>query len=265
MILSMGRCPTSPERSSLLALLMLVLATASGFLEGHQNPEAAAPPCTVSQPTATFAIRRSAAPSELSTDPGAPMWKSARRATITRDCSRRLDYPDLRTEVRGFWTDTDLYFLFTCPYRSLNVFLPAANDTARRGLWDRDVVEMFLGDDWTNIRHYREFEIAPTGDWIDLAIDLDRPNEHREWRSGWRTAARIDAQAKIWYAACRIPLKSVTDQQVAAGTRWRANLYRIDGDGPDPQRRFMCWQPTCAIGRDPNHVPEHFGTLVFER
>ena len=61
-------------------------------------------------------------------------------------------------------------------------------------LWDRDVVEMFLGDDWNNIRHYREFEIAPTGDWIDLAIDLDKKNYDRSWRSGWRTMARIDEQ-----------------------------------------------------------------------
>jgi hypothetical protein len=51
---------------------------------------------------------------------------------------------------------------------------------------------MFFGDDWSNIRHYREFEIAPTGDWIDLAIDLDRRSFDAEWRSGWKTAARID-------------------------------------------------------------------------
>ena len=41
------------------------------------------------------------------------------------------------------------------------------------------------------------------------------------------------------------------------------NLYRIDGQGPDTKRHFMCWQPTCVLNRDPNHVPEHFGTLVF--
>jgi hypothetical protein len=25
----------------------------------------------------------------------------------------------------------------------------------------------------------------------------------------------------------------------------------------------MCWQPTCVVNRDPNHVPENFGTLIF--
>jgi hypothetical protein len=53
--------------------------------------------------------------------------------------------------------------------------------------------------------------------------------------------------------------------EVKPGTRWRANLHRIDGEGPGFQRHFMCWQPTCVTNRDPNHVPENFGTLVFTK
>jgi len=184
---------------------------------------------------------------------------------MVKDCSKVMDYPDLKTEIKGFWSDTDLYLLFICPYRALNLFLPPENDKPRRGLWDRDVVEMFLGDDWENIRHYREYEIAPTADWIDLAIDLDHRGQNRGWRSGWKTTARIEEQVKVWYAACQIPLKSVSEKEVKPGTRWRANLYRIDGEGPDSQRRFMCWQPTCVVNRDPNHVPENFGTLNFTK
>ncbi len=102
----------------------------------------------------------------------------------------------LKTEVKGFWTDTDLHLLFVCPYETLNIFLPADNSKPRRKLWDRDVVEIFLGDDWDNIRHYREYEIAPTGDWIDLAIDLDKKGAGCGWRSGWKTSARIDEAAQ---------------------------------------------------------------------
>lgn len=219
--------------------------------------------CAVTRPTATFSIPHLAQAGEINTDPTSPIWSHAASAWMVKDCTQVLDYPDLKTEIKGFWTDTDLYLLFICPYRSLNLFLPPQNDQARRGLWDRDVVEMFLGDDWDNIRHYREYEIAPTADWIDLAIDLDHRDQGRGWRSGWKTTARIDEQAKIWYAACRIPLKSVSEKAIKPGVRWRANLYRIDGDGPDPQRRFMCWQPTCVTNRDPNHVPENFGALEF--
>jgi hypothetical protein len=242
---------------TLLKFALLILAALSPLYAQDQ--------CTVSRPTASFSVSHVNKPDDLNADPNSAVWKKAKVALMTKDCSRTIDYPDLKTEIRGFWTDTDLYLLFICPYRSLNLFLPADNSKPRRGLWDRDVVEMFIGDDWDNIRHYREYEIAPTADWIDLAIDLDHSGMGRGWNSGWKTTARIDDRAKIWYAACRIPLKSVTDKDVKPGTRWRANLYRIDGEGPDSQRRFMCWQPTCVTNRDPNHVPENFGTLVFTR
>ena len=193
----------------------------------------------------------------------APLWRTASATSISKDCSKQIDYTWLRTEVRSFWTDKHLYLLFTCPYRELNLFLPAMGGGPRNKLWDRDVVEMFLGDDWKNIRHYREFEIAPTGDWIDLAIDLDHESDDHNWRSGWTTAARIDEEQHVWYAAARIPLGAISTAPVKPGTKWRANLYRIEGLGADPQRRFLCWQPTCVVNRDPNHVPENFGTLVF--
>lgn len=223
-----------------------------------------AAPCTASNPPAALTAQFSKFTGELSTDPRAAMWRKAQSATIVKDCSRQLDYPKLKTEVKTFWTATDLYFLFICPYETLNLFLPADPSKPRVKLWDRDVVEIFLGDDWKNIRHYREFEIAPTGDWIDLAIDLDRKGD-RSWRSGWKTAARIDEKAHIWYAAAKIPLQSVSTAAVAPGVRWRMNLYRIEGQGEDPFRHFLCWQPTCVLNRDPNHVPENFGVLHFAK
>lgn len=222
-------------------------------------------PCVVEEPRASFEIRHVGGEPALSLNPDEEVWRNASSQTISKDCSRKVDYPKIKTTVRAFWTDHDLYLLFQCPYTVLNLFLPANNSTDRVGLWDQDVVEMFLGSDWTNIRHYREFEIAPTGDWIDLAIDLDHQSYDHSWRSGWQTKARIDESTHIWYAAARIPLSAVTAAPVRDGTKWRMNLYRIEGLGPDPQRHFLCWQPTCVQNRDPNHVPEHFGTLIFTR
>lgn len=219
--------------------------------------------CEVDRPTATMSVPRVTKAPPLNADPLSDTWRKASAATIVKDCTRTVDYQDLKTEVRGFWTGSDLYLLFTCPYRELNLFLPAQPGRDRDKLWDRDVVEVFLGDDWKNIRHYREYEIAPTGDWIDLAIDLDRKGDGAKWNSGWEAIARIDEAARVWYAAARIPLQSVSKENVRPGTRWRMNLYRIDGKGPDSERRFLCWQPTCVVNRDPNHVPEAFGTLVF--
>src|SRR5262245_6438008 len=143
-------------------------------------------PCTVKFPTASLSVPHTSGDPKLTVDPRSTIWQKASTALIVKDCIRILDYPDLKTEVRGFWTDTHLYLLFTCPYRSLNLFLPAQPGRDRDKLWDRDVVEMFLGDDWEHIRHYREFEIAPTGDWVDLAIDLDKEGNGEAWNSDWQ-------------------------------------------------------------------------------
>ncbi len=253
---------TTFSRKCGFALLFLFILMSIGDLAGQEN-------CSVVPPTASLSIPYRKGSPPLNTDPRSGIWKGAASAWIAKDCTRTIDYAKLQTEVRAFWTDEHLYFLFISPYETLNVFLPPQNDRPRHGLWDRDVVEIFLGADWENIGRYREFEIAPTGDWIDLSIDFDlktrRSNGDENWTSGCLRAARVDDKAHVWYACARIPLKSVTSQAVRAGTRWRANLYRIDGQGPDSQRHFMCWQPTCSPGHDPNHVPENFGTLIFER
>ena len=221
--------------------------------------------CEVSAPFATFSVPHVAKAPELNTDPQSPTWAHAASTWIEKDCSSKLDYPKLKTEVRAFWTDTDLYLLFISPYTELNLWLPADNSKDRLKLWDRDVVEFFLGADWNYIKAYKEFEIAPTGDWVDLDIDLGKESYGAAWNSGWERLGRIDEAKHIWYAAAKLPLKAVTTDAVKPGTKWRVNLYRIDGLGEDPVRHFMCWQQTCVVNRDPNHVPEHFGTLIFEK
>jgi hypothetical protein len=243
--------------------IVVVLVLGCSSVAVAQEP-VAQEPCRFHTPAASLTAPHVNSPAAaLSTDPTAAMWATAGVDSMFHDCTVMVDYPDLKTEVRAFWTDSALYFLFISPYRTLNLFLPVQGRGDRDKLWDRDVVEMFLGSNWQNINRYREFELAPTGDQIDLNIEYDNKKYDQTWNSGWTTAARIDSAAHKWYAAARIPLRAVSAEPVKAGSRWRMNLYRIDGDGPDVKRRFMCWQSTCAANRDPNHVPEAFGTLTF--
>ena len=147
----------APLRSAIVSPLLILMT--AGFACAQE-------PCTVERPTATLQIPHVAGDPPLSTDPSAPVWRGVGKMGVTaisKDCSKQIDYPALRSQVRSFWTDQHLYLLFSCPYKELNLFLPALGGGPRDKLWERDVVEMFLGDDWTHIRHYREFEIAPTG------------------------------------------------------------------------------------------------------
>jgi hypothetical protein len=36
-------------------------------------------------------------------------------------------------------------------------------------------LKCFIGDDFKNIRRYKEFEVSPQGEWVDLDVNLDNP------------------------------------------------------------------------------------------
>jgi hypothetical protein len=131
-------------------------------------------------------------------------------------------------------------------------------DTETNELWKWDVAEVFIGSDFRNIRRYKEFEISPQGEWIDLDIDLDTPR-HEDgwvWNSGFQAAARIDAAHRVWYAFMRIPYAAVDARPASSGNTLLVNFFRSQGAPPD--RKAIVWQPT---HRPTFHAPEAFGSL----
>jgi hypothetical protein len=196
----------------------------------------------------------------LSADPTSEFWRAARTVSMKVDMNGR-PISDYRTEVRSRWTKDSIYFLFVCPFQQL--YLKPDPDTSRETyeLWNWNVAEVFIGTDFKNIRRYKEFEISPQGEWIDLDIDLAKPH-HEEgwvWNSGFEHLARIDQSKKIWYAVVRIPFSALDIKTPANGTTFRVNLFRTEG-GPD-QVKEVLWQPTMS---KTFHVPERFGLLKLE-
>jgi cellulose/xylan binding protein with CBM9 domain len=191
------------------------------------------------------------------TDPNSEFWRSAPAVTADRDSFGR-PVPGHRTEVRSRWTNQNLYFLFICPYEQLNLKPKPKTHAETNKLWNWDVAEVFIGSDYQNIRKYKEFEVSPQGEWVDLDIDLDSPH-HEDgwtWNSGFKVAARIDHNAKVWYACMRIPYASVDARPISAGNVLRANFYRAQG--PLSDHKAITWQPTHQATF---HVPEAFGSL----
>jgi Carbohydrate family 9 binding domain-like len=191
------------------------------------------------------------------TDPASAFWQHARPVYVEKD-TRGQVVSGHRSEVRSRWTKDNIYFLFICPYDEL--YLKPTPDTVHETnqLWNWDVAEVFIGSDFKNIKRYKEFEVSPQGEWIDLDIDLDRPH-HEDgwaWNSGFKVAARIDRTAKVWYGMMRIPLANLENHSPAAGDSFRVNLFR--SQGKPPSRKNITWQPTMS---DTFHVPERFGTL----
>src|SRR5579859_7340042 len=102
--------------------------------------------------------------------------------------------PKYRTEIRTRWTKGNLYFLFVCPYEELNLKPNPNASSETNELWNWDVAEAFIGSDFNDIGRYKEFELSPQGEWIDLDIDLHKPRHEEgwKWNSGFAVAARIE-------------------------------------------------------------------------
>ena len=193
----------------------------------------------------------------LNTDPSSYFWRDARAVYMDADSHGHRD-AKYRTEVRMRWTNQYLYFLFVCPYEELNLKPNPETKNETNQLWNWDVAEAFIGADFKDIKHYREFEISPQGEWIDLDVDLHKPH-HEDgwiWNSGFEVAARIDRNAHIWYGAMRIPYSKIDARPASAGNVLRINLFR--SQGPATNRHEIAWQPPMS---DTFHVPERFGLM----
>ncbi|MGO9239828.1 MAG: carbohydrate-binding family 9-like protein [Bryobacteraceae bacterium] len=212
---------------------------------------------TPAQEATTFVAQRLKHDQNLNTDPTSRLWREA-PAVFFESGPHGEAVARHRSEVQARWTPQALYFLFTCPYESL--YLKPSPDQVRETnkLWDYDVAEVFIGADFSQIWRYREFEVSPQNEWIDLDIDSRHLDADQQmlWNSGFAHAARIDAAKKVWYAAMSIPMQSISSKPVAKGTEFRLNFFRMQG--PPPDRKALCWQ---ASGKETFHVPEAFGRL----
>jgi hypothetical protein len=201
--------------------------------------------------------RRAASDFTLTADPNAGPWKSA-KPVIAENGPKATPTPGHRTEIRSVWTPEYIYFLFVNPYEQLYSKPNPVQDRETNLLWNWDVAEVFVGADFKNIHQYKEFQVSPHGEWVDL--DIDRKNPKPEggwlWNSGYEVKARIDEKNKIWYGAMKIPFKTIDTRPPQPGQELRINFYRIQG--PPEKRAHIAWQPTNA---NSYHVPEAFGRL----
>lgn len=191
------------------------------------------------------------------TDPASAFWLGSAPIFMDSDPHGKPE-PQHRTEIRTRWTAQNLYLLFICPYEQLYLKPNPVTSAETNGLWNWDVAEAFIGSDFQNIRHYKEFEISPRGEWVDLDIDLDHrhPEGGWKWNSGFAVSARIDEAAHVWYGAMKIPYSAIDTRPAAAGNVLRINLFR--SQGPPSARHEITWQPTMS---NSFHVPERFGLL----
>lgn len=189
-------------------------------------------------------------------------WGIADEILIDRYWSGEKAPAGRHFKARLLWSDTALYVKFDGNQTEPLVVSEKSNLSAKTdGLWDRDVCEIFVAPDRSEPRKYFEFEIAPNGEWLDLAIDLTGS----ERKTDWNYTSGMQSFAKIEESRVRIAVKiewQAFGSAPKVGDNWLGNLFRCVGK--DPCRGYLAWSPTYT--EVPNfHFPEKFGELEFVR
>lgn len=165
-----------------------------------------------------------------------------------------------RFETKMLWSDTALYVRFEANQgEPLVVNKFPFLDSKTNGLWNRDVCELFLAPDRNAPHKYFEFEIAPTGEWLDLQIHIKEGERHQNdnWISGIQTMTRITRD--LVTMAMKVRWEAI-GASPSNGDVWLGNLFRCVGKGKT--RGFLAWSATRT--KEPNfHVPERFGEFSF--
>ena len=197
-------------------------------------------------------------------------WDKAATVQINRYWSGAPAPFERQAEARILWSEKALHLRFVCHQGEPQV----VNDKPQiehktMGLWDRDVCEIFIAPDEHAIERYFEFEAAPTGEWLDVAIHWSPTRRESDWEfhSGMSCAAMKTVtkggagnDLELVWIGMRIPWNHWIHEP-QKGERWRVNLFRCVGK--DPNRGYLAWQPT----RTPQpafHLPKVFGWLSFK-
>jgi alpha-galactosidase len=182
-------------------------------------------------------------------------WEAAQPVTFCSDWRAENADPMRETTVQLLWSSDYLFIRFYCRYR--DIYSYDGNACRRDELWMRDVAEVFIRRESGELRHYKEFEISPNGDWLDLDI---APGIKTILFCDLRSRVVLNSEQRTWTAEMAIPMDCLTTA-LDPGETWRLNLFRIEGRNPD--RFYSSWIPTFTA--QPNfHVPEVFGALKFK-
>lgn len=190
-------------------------------------------------------------------------WRKAINVSIDRYWSGEPAPNTLHFSAKCLWSDSALYVRFTTKNETTSVISEKPNLAAKTmGLWERDVCEIFLAPNREESRKYFEFEIAPTGEWLDLAIHQKPDERITDWdyNSGMTSSAKIGKDEIVM--AFKVEWRAFGVETPKAGDIWRGNILRAMGS--EPNRSYLAWSPTKT--EEPNfHVPEKFGEFVFEK
>lgn len=183
-------------------------------------------------------------------------WSSIEETTVRNDWMGNLCPSDRHFHFQMAWNRRFIFIRFrTMRTDDCVIGSNPVVDFKTLGLWDRDVCEIFIAPNPSDLLHYYEFEIAPTGEWVDLRISFD--GEQRKTLSDYnsdclRETVHSDGEDLMMLS---IPWGSLGIEPFGT-MKIMGNVFRCTGS--DPDRGYLALWPTGS--ERPNfHVPSAFG------
>lgn len=179
---------------------------------------------------------------EVTGDGRSPAWEKAEWVPLQVRPKSAHNY---KSQFKMLYSKRGLYVLFDGEDKQIT----ASKTEDYLDLWTEDVYECFF---WTDERYpiYFEYEISPLGFELPILVPnfdgkflgwrpwhIGKPTQDRLTRKATNARgvpAKSGAPATGWSAEIFIPyemLKPLSNVPPQAGTKWRANFYRMDYDG----------------------------------
>jgi hypothetical protein len=195
-----------------------------------------------------------------------PAWASAEWTPLRK---RQPDGHPYETRFKAVYSKTGVYVLMD----GTDFKLTTTGRPDNANLWEEDVYEAFF---WTDegAPVYFEYEISPMNSELPILVS-NNGGTFMGWLPWYflndrktRKATAVGGGKKVqggpvsgWSAEFFIPfalLKGLKNVPPSAGTRWRANFYRMDHDGGKTTQ--WDWAP---VGPS-FHDYRNYGVLIFD-
>ncbi|KAB2926023.1 MAG: hypothetical protein F9K22_01660 [Bacteroidetes bacterium] len=169
----------------------------------------------------------------------------------------------IRTEAGLQWNDRGLLAFFRGRFITLRgetILPPGVLEQKTKHLWEKsDVFELFVGPGAAESRMYKEFQVAPNGEWIDIDVFLALGTSNHDWYSGCAMRSFVDEGERRWCAVMELPW-TCFGARPETERPWYVNFYRASGAFHGDE--LLAWSP---VGTGPKcfHRPEHFGRIEF--
>ncbi|QVL30561.1 amidohydrolase family protein [Telmatocola sphagniphila] len=203
---------------------------------------------------------------ELKGDGSAEAWKKAEWQMLSKRNKDSLPY---ETKIKVLHSNKGLYVLMEATDEKLTSTI--TKDF--QDLWKEDVFEVFLWPDDRDAMYF-EYEISPLGYELPIIIPnlegrflgwlpwhYEGARKIRKATSALGGELKSGAKVTGWKAEFFIPyelMQPLRNVPPKAGTRWRANFYRMDYDNG----KTSSWDWS-RVGPS-FHDFQKFGTLIFD-